>query len=78
MPGYLDQLPPPARTMLDESMSCAGIGSPQTVRRQLVAFIARTGVDELMIASPIYDHAARKKSYSIAAEIAADLGTAQA
>jgi luciferase family oxidoreductase group 1 len=68
VPGYLDQLPPPARAMLQESMSCAAIGSPQTVRRQLAAFIARTGADELMIASQIYDHAARRHSYSIAAE----------
>ncbi len=73
VPGYLDQLPPPARAMLEESMSCAAIGSRETVRRQLAAFIARTGVDELMIASQIYDHAARKKSYSIAAEIQREL-----
>ena len=67
VPGYLDQLPPPARAMLQESMSCAAIGSPQTVRQQLAAFVARTGADELMIASPIYDPAAREKSYTIAA-----------
>ena len=41
------------------------VGSPQTVRRGLEQFIDRTGVDELMVVSAIYDHAARKRSYEI-------------
>jgi alkanesulfonate monooxygenase SsuD/methylene tetrahydromethanopterin reductase-like flavin-dependent oxidoreductase (luciferase family) len=50
-------------------LSCSAIGSPETVERQLKAFIARTGADELMITSQIYDHAARLRSYEIAAAI---------
>ena len=65
---YPAQLPPAWRAMLEESMSCSAIGAPDTVRAQLAAFIARTGADELMISSPIYDHAARKASYRIAAQ----------
>jgi len=72
-PGYLEQLPPAARAMLQEAMSCSAIGSPQTVRSQLAAFIKRTGADELMIASQIYDHAARKASYAIAAQAQREL-----
>jgi luciferase family oxidoreductase group 1 len=67
VPNYLDQLPPAWRAMLEESMSCSAIGAPDTVRGQLAAFIARTGADELMISSPIYDHGARKHSYDITA-----------
>ena len=67
VPNYLDQLPPAWRAMLEESMSCSAIGAPDTVRGQLAAFIARTGADELMISSPIYDHGARKRSYDITA-----------
>ena len=50
-------------------LSCSAIGSPDTVRAQLQAFIARTGADELMIASQIFDHAQRLRSYEIAAQI---------
>jgi hypothetical protein len=37
------------------------------VRDQLKALIAQTGADELIAASAIYDHAARKHSYAILA-----------
>jgi luciferase family oxidoreductase group 1 len=67
--GYLDLLGPAERGMLDGVLSCSAIGSPDTVEQQLKAFIARTGADELMITSQIYDHAARLRSYEIAAAI---------
>jgi alkanesulfonate monooxygenase SsuD/methylene tetrahydromethanopterin reductase-like flavin-dependent oxidoreductase (luciferase family) len=44
------------------------VGSPATVQRGLEAFAARTGADELMVASQIYDHEARLRSYELAAE----------
>ncbi|WP_372723306.1 LLM class flavin-dependent oxidoreductase [Immundisolibacter sp.] len=78
VPGYLEQLPPAARGMLQEAMSCSAIGSPQTVRGQIAAFIQRTGADELMIASQVYDHAARKTSYAIAAQARDELEAASA
>jgi hypothetical protein len=37
------------------------------VERGLEAFVARTGADELMLASQIYDHGARLRSYELAA-----------
>jgi luciferase family oxidoreductase group 1 len=67
VPGYLDSLSPMERSMLDQVLSCSAIGAPDTVRAQLAAFIARTGADELMISSPIYDPGARKHSYDITA-----------
>jgi luciferase family oxidoreductase group 1 len=70
IPGYLDMLPPPARAMLDDVLSCSAIGSPATVREALHAFAARTGADEIMIASQIFDHEARLESYEIAARAA--------
>ena len=45
----------------------AVVGSPDTVRRGLAAFIEETGVDEVMIASQIFDHQARLRSYEIVA-----------
>jgi alkanesulfonate monooxygenase SsuD/methylene tetrahydromethanopterin reductase-like flavin-dependent oxidoreductase (luciferase family) len=43
------------------------VGSPDTVRRGLERFIDQTRADELMVASAIYDHAARLRSYEILA-----------
>ncbi len=71
--GYLDSLGPQARTLLDHVLSCCAIGSPATVVRSLNAFIERTGADELMITSQIFEHAARLRSYEITAEIHATL-----
>jgi luciferase family oxidoreductase group 1 len=50
-------------------LACAFVGSPDTVRAGLDDFIRKTGADELMIASAIYDHAARLHSYEIFARI---------
>jgi luciferase family oxidoreductase group 1 len=69
VPGYAEHLGPAERAMLEQTLSCSAIGAPGTVRRQLNEFIARTGADELMITSQIYDHAARVHSYEIAAEV---------
>jgi luciferase family oxidoreductase group 1 len=67
--GYLEQLGPQERAMLDQVLSCTAIGSPPTVARQLQAFVERTGADELMITSQIFEHAARLRSYEITADI---------
>ena len=37
--------------------------------RGLEAFVERTGADELIVASQIYDHAARLRSYEITAAV---------
>lgn len=63
--GYRESVGPQENALLDSVLSCAAIGSPQTVRDQLLAFIERTGADELMITSQIFDHAERLRSYEI-------------
>jgi luciferase family oxidoreductase group 1 len=67
--GYYENLDPTERAGLDSMLSAVAIGSPQTVERELKAFIARTGADELMITSQIFDHAKRLRSYEITADI---------
>jgi luciferase family oxidoreductase group 1 len=67
--GYLEQLAPPERAMLDSVLSCSAIGAPETVAQRLKEFIAATKADELMITSQIFDHAARLRSYEITADI---------
>lgn len=67
--GYAQRLAPHERAMLAEVLSCTAIGSPATVRQALADFIERTRPDEVIIASMIHDHAARLRSYEIAAEL---------
>ena len=59
---------PPERAVLEQALFCSVIGSPETVRQGMEDFAARTGADELMVVSQIYDHAARLRSYEIAAQ----------
>jgi luciferase family oxidoreductase group 1 len=67
--GYLESLPGEALSMLESVLSCSAIGGPDTVKRALDAFIARTGADELMVTSQIFDHQARLRSYEITAQV---------
>ncbi len=50
-------------------LACSFVGSPNTVKRKLDAFVASTGVDELMVASALFDHQARLRSYELLAEL---------
>jgi luciferase family oxidoreductase group 1 len=65
--NYLETLPPQARAMLDQALSCSAVGAPKTVEAAIHAFVERTGADELMITSQIFDHQARLRSYEIVA-----------
>ncbi|MGE5621579.1 MAG: LLM class flavin-dependent oxidoreductase, partial [Bacillota bacterium] len=67
--GYREKLEPQERALLDHVLSCSAIGSPDTVARELRDFIGRTGADELMITSQIFDHGARLRSYEITAAL---------
>jgi luciferase family oxidoreductase group 1 len=76
--GRPTRLPPPSdkvemswqeEAMLRDALACSAVGSPDTVRRELAAFIETTQPDELIIASQIFDHAAQLRSYDIAAEV---------
>ena len=78
--GTPGPLPPPVDNMdsywspmeragVEEALAYSVIGAPDTVQRGLEAFIAETGADELMLTAQIYDHAARLRSFKIAAEV---------
>jgi luciferase family oxidoreductase group 1 len=78
--GQPGPLPPPvddmetrldagARAMLGQALSQAIVGSPDTVMAGLADFYHRTGADEVMITSSIFDHDARVRSFEIVAEV---------
>ena len=69
-PGYLESLGPAEHALLASVLSSSAIGSPDTVRRGLAAFVERTQADELMVTSQIHDPAARQRSYEITAQVA--------
>ena len=78
--GSPGRLPPPIerfeeslsaneQRLLDEIATCSAVGSPETVRGRLAEFVARTGADEVIVVSQIFDHEARLRSFEIASEV---------
>ena len=67
LPGYAEALDPAARAMIDQALACSAVGSAETVRARMEAFVADTGADEVMITSQIWDPAARIRSFEILA-----------
>jgi luciferase family oxidoreductase group 1 len=73
------QLPPPIddidsfwsadeRAWTSNRLSRSLVGSETTVRKGLSEFVAETGADEVIVASAIFDHEARLRSYEILKE----------
>ena len=56
---------PMEKAQASRMLACSFVGSPDTVMRELRAFIARTRVDELIVASAIYDPRAKQQSYAL-------------
>jgi len=76
--GYADTLPLEFRAMLRAVLGSAAIGSPATVKAATEAFAERTGADELMVTSQIFDHQARIRSYELLASVFAGSGASAA
>lgn len=82
--GTPGRLPPPIddigaywtpieRAQASARLAMSFVGSHETIRRGLADFIEQTGVDEVIVASMIYDHAARVHSYEILADMITQL-----
>ncbi len=80
--GQPGKLPPPVESM--DGLWSAGehaavrsrtrysaIGSRETVEQRLAELVEETGADEIIATAQIYDHAARVRSFAIAAEVLA-------
>ncbi len=61
---------PMEKMQASRMLACSFVGSPETVEAGLKAFIARTGLDELIVASAIFDPAAKLKSYEMLKRLA--------
>jgi luciferase family oxidoreductase group 1 len=56
----------------------SAVGAAQTVRRELEAFIEETRADEIIVTAQIFDHAARLRSFEIAAQVFREINAARA
>jgi alkanesulfonate monooxygenase SsuD/methylene tetrahydromethanopterin reductase-like flavin-dependent oxidoreductase (luciferase family) len=62
---------PPERERASAMLARSFVGSPETVRSGLDAFVEETQADELILAGAIHDHTARLRSYELLAAAAA-------
>jgi luciferase family oxidoreductase group 1 len=65
--GFEGTLAPFERAMLADMLSYSAVGAREQVRAGLARIVAHAGADELMIASQIYEHSARLRSYELIA-----------
>lgn len=63
-------LGPREKLAIEQTLGASAIGSPQTVREQMQAFILQTQANELIVSSSIYDQGQRLRSYELLAQIA--------
>jgi len=64
-----DHLDPATIAMVDQALSCAVMGTPDNVAMEVSQLIARYSPEEIIFNGPIHDHAARLRSFEIAAEV---------
>lgn len=61
---------PMEKAQASRMLACSIVGSPDTVRKGMEQLQQRTGADEFIIVSDVFDHAKRLHSYELIAEIA--------
>ena len=59
---------PAEKAMVAQALACTVLGDPAGVRDGIAACVARHRPDELLLTANIFDHAARKHSFAIAAD----------
>ncbi|MEX0286702.1 MAG: LLM class flavin-dependent oxidoreductase [Paracoccaceae bacterium] len=70
-----DVLDPMSLAMVEQAMQVSVVGTPDVVRAGLADLIARYEPDEIILNGAIYDPAARRRSFTIAAEAMRDLAS---
>ena len=65
---------PPEKQMVERALACAVVGDAATVKEGIAAFIARHRPDELLLTANVFEHAARRRSFELAAAARDALG----
>ena len=69
-PAQLERMwTPQEKAGVQRMLAASAVGSPSSVRQQLVSLVAQTAADELIVAGAIHDHAARLHSYELLASV---------
>jgi luciferase family oxidoreductase group 1 len=87
--GHPGKLPPPVESMdgvwspaerraVEQRTRCSAVGSLETVRRRLEDLLDETGANEVIATAQIFDHAARLRSFEIAADVFRQINEAAA
>lgn len=71
---YREQLDRAERAIVEQTMACSAIGAPDTVEREIRDFLEQTAADELTITTSTFDHADRKRSLQLTAEVRDRIG----
>ncbi|MBO9664120.1 LLM class flavin-dependent oxidoreductase [Dokdonella sp.] len=58
---------------VEHALACSVVGAPDTVERGIAEFVERFRPDELMLTANLFDHAARVRSFEIAAAVRENL-----
>ena len=83
--GKLGLVPPPIDDIdtywtatekfgVEQALACAVVGDPDDVKKGIADFVDRHQPDELLLTANIFDHAARLRSFEIAASVMRDSG----
>lgn len=86
--GNPGKLPPPVDSMegrwnpleeraLRQRTRYTAVGSPEVVRSRLADLISETRADEVIVVAQIFDHAARLRSFEIAADVFQEINEAE-
>ena len=67
------QINPQVMDLVNQAMSCSATGAPENIHAQLQSILDQYQPDELIVTGMIHDHAARVRSFQIAAKVLADL-----
>jgi luciferase family oxidoreductase group 1 len=67
---------PPEKLMVERALACAVVGDAGTLEQGIAAFIARHRPDELLLTANVFEHAARRHSFEIAAAVREQLQAA--
>ncbi|MDO9526759.1 MAG: LLM class flavin-dependent oxidoreductase [Gemmobacter sp.] len=70
------RLSPAIMAGVNQALACSVSGGPSTVRSGMARLIDRLRPDEVILAAQIHDHAARVRSFQIAAEALSDMAQA--
>ena len=73
---FAQRYPPHIQAGVADALACSAVGSPDTVRAKIAAFVERHRPDELILTANVHDPAARLRSFELAMAAVQESGSA--